>query len=302
MLWLIITLSAYFLFAIVALIDKYLLRGLMPNPKVYTLYVGTLGILALVLIPFVKFLIPDLLIISLSLLAGIIFVFSLFAFFSALNLFEASRVVPAIGGFLPLFSFGLTYLFSGGKEVLSFSETIAFFLLVLGGTLIVIKREKLITLKSLQIALVAALLGGLAFVLAKYVYLAQPFWSGFIWIRIGGFLAALSFLLFPEVREEIGIKKISFKKKTIAIFLFNQSMGAGANILQNWAIFLAPLAYVAIITALQGVEYVFLLILALFLSLKFPQILKEEVSKEILFQKVLAIFLISGGLAILAFK
>ena len=77
-------------------------------------------------------------------------------------------------------------------------------------------------------------------------------------------------------------------------------MGAGASILQNWAIFLAPLVYVAIINALQGINYAFLLVFIIFLSLKFPKILKEEVSREILFQKIIAILLIGGGLVLLA--
>jgi len=76
-------------------------------------------------------------------------------------------------------------------------------------------------------------------------------------------------------------------------------LGAGANILQNWAIALAPLAFVAVISALQGVQYVFLLIFAVLLSLKSPQILKEEISRKILFQKVIAILLIAGGLTLL---
>jgi len=79
-------------------------------------------------------------------------------------------------------------------------------------------------------------------------------------------------------------------------------MGAGASILQNWAIFLAPLVYVAIINALQGINYAFLLVFIIFLSLKFPQILKEEISKKILLQKIIAILLISAGLFLLTLK
>ncbi len=125
MLWLLVTILCYFIFAITALIDKYLLAGPIPSPKVYTFYIGCLGILALFLVPF-GFLIPEPEVILLSLLAGGVFIISLFAFFSALNLFEASRVVPAIGGFLPLFVFLLTFIFSGGKETLYFKEIIAF--------------------------------------------------------------------------------------------------------------------------------------------------------------------------------
>lgn len=302
MLWLIVAISAYFILAIVFLVDKYLLVGPLPNPKVYAFYVGTLGILALILAPFVGFFIPEPFQIILSLVAGVFFILALFCLYKALRLFEASRVVPAIGGLTPLFSFGLIYLFSLGKETLSLLESITFLLLILGSILVTAEKEKFITQKSLRISALAAFFFAMSFVLTKYVYLAQPFWSGFIWIRIGGFLIAIFFFLSREVKEEIFTKQISFKPKTATIFLSNQAMGAGALILQNWAIALAPLVFVPIINALQGIQYVFLLILATLLSLIFPRILKEEVSKKILFQKIIAILLIGGGLVLLAFK
>jgi len=299
MLWLLVTISAYFLFAIVALGDKYLLAG-PPNPKSYSFYVGTLGILILVLIPFVDFSVPSLPQIFLCLLAGSIYILALFGLYAALENFEASRVVPAIGGLLPLFTFGLVYLASGGKEVLSGWEILAFILLLTGSVFITFKKGKLITSKSLQVSAASALLFALAFVLTKYVYLAQPFWSGFIWMRIGGFLIALCFLFTKEVKREIFERKFTFQKKTGTFFLFNQAIGAGAFILQNWAIALVPLGFLAFINALEGTKYVFLLIFAILISLKFPKVLKEEISRKILFQKILAILLIGSGLALLA--
>jgi hypothetical protein len=300
--WLIITILSYFIFATVSLLDKYLLTRHIPNPKVYAFYVGILGIWALVLIPFVNFLIPDFITITLSLLAGAIFTFFLYGYFSALNLFEASRVIPAIGGLSPLFSFGIIYIFSFGEEILSFFEIIAFLLLTLGSVLMMMEKEKFITLKSLQLSSIASLLGALSFVLSKYVFLAQPFWSGMIWIRIGAFLAALFFLFSKEVRKEVFLKRIGFKKNTATIFLLDQVMGAVANILYEWAVALVPLASLAIISALSGIQYVFLFIFITFLSFKSPQILKEKISKEILFQKIGAILLIGTGLAVLALK
>lgn len=303
MTWLIVAITAYFILAIVSLVDKYLLVGPIPNPKIYTFYVGILGVLVLFLVPFVGFSVPQPSQIILSLLAGAIFIYGLFWFYKALRDFEASRVIPAIGGILPLFTLGLVYIFSAGKETLGYVEFFAFILLILGSILITYERSKKISLQSFQISTIAAFFLALSFVLTKYVYLAQPFWSGFIWIRIGGFLMAIFFfLLFKEIREEIFKEKISFKKKTIGIFLSNQAMGAGAGILQNWAIFLVPLVYVAIINALQGIQYVFLLVFVIFLSLKFPQILKEEISKKILFQKITAILVISAGLFLLSLK
>jgi drug/metabolite transporter (DMT)-like permease len=297
--WLIVAISAYFLLAIVALGDKYLLAG-PPSPKSYSFYVGVLGILVLLLIPFVGFSIPSLSQIILSFLAGSIFIFALFGLYTGFEHFEASRVLPAIGGFLPLFTFGLTYFFSGGKEFLTLWEGLAFALLLAGSVIITLKKGKPIISKSFQISVLTALLFAIAFVLTKFVYLAQPFWSGFIWMRIGGFLAAICFLFTKEVKEEIFKKKFTFQKKTGTIFLLNQAIAAGAFILQNWAIALVPLGLLAFVNALEGTKYVFLLIFAVILSLRFPKILKEEVSRKILFQKIIAVLLIGAGLAILS--
>jgi hypothetical protein len=299
MLWLIAATSAYLILAIVFLVDKYLLTGSIPNPKVYTFYIGALGILVLALIPFVSFSVPESGQIILSLLAGASFIYGIFWFNKALKLFEASRVVPAVGGILPILSFLLIYIFSGGKEVFKILEFSAFILLVLGSVLITYKGTG-ISLKSFRMSIVAAFFLALSFVLTKYVYMAQPFWSGYIWIRIGSFLMVMSFLFAWEVRDELFKVKMSFPKKTAAIFLSNQAAGAGANILQNWAIALAPLIFVPVINALQGIQYVFLLAFAVLLSLKFPQILKEEVSKGVIIQKITAILLIGSGLILLA--
>ncbi|MDP1538475.1 MAG: hypothetical protein Q8M00_00370 [bacterium] len=300
MLWLIVAIFSYLILAVVFLVDKYLLTGSIPNPKVYAFYVGTLGILVLVLAPFVGFYIPEKSQIALSLLAGAVFVYGLFWFYKTLQLFEASRAVPAIGGLTPLFTFGLIYLFTLGQEILSPKGFMAFILLVLGSILINLKKEKLINLKSFKFSILTAFFFSLAFVLTKYIYLVQPFWNGFIWKSIGGFLmAACFFIFFPEIKKEIFRKREKFQKKTAVVFLSNQTAGAGAAILQNWAIFLAPLAYVPVIHALNGTQYVFLFIFSIFLSLKFPQILKEEISKEVLFQKIIAILLIGGGLILL---
>lgn len=301
--WLLVTISFYLILAVVFLVDKYLLTGSIPNPHVYTFYIGFLSISVLIFVPFVRFYIPTFSQIILALLAGAIFIYALFWFYKSLQLFEASRVIPAITGLVPLFTFGLVYISSFGKEILSFPEIIAFILLIFGSFLITAEKGKFINSKSFKISVICAFLLSLSFVLLKYVYIGQPFWSGFIWTRIGSFLMALCFFIFTkEVREEVFQKKVSFKKKTMGIFIANQAAGGGASILQNWAIALAPLSYVAIINALQGVQYAFLLIFTTLLSLKFPQILKEEISKGILFQKISAILLIGAGLVMLSLK
>jgi len=303
MTWIFITILAYFLFSVVFLVDKYLLTSSIPNPKVYVFYVGALGTLAILLVPFTGFYFPENKEILLGILSGFSFICGLFWFFKGLSIYEASRVAPAVGGLIPLFIFILIFIASKGQATLSLPHTLAFLLLVSGSIVIISERNKFINLKSLKISALSAFLLSLSFVFLKYLFLAAPFWTGFILKSLGGTLAALCFfIIFPEIKEVILKPKEKSSKKTGVIFLANQSVGAGASILQNWAVSLAPLAYIAFINALQGIQYVFLLIFAAFFSFKFPRLLKEEISKAVIIQKIAAILLIGAGLALLAIK
>ena len=59
---------------------------------------------------------------------------------------------------------------------------------------------------------------------------------------------------------------------------------------------LLPGVSVAVVTALLGVQYSFVLIFATLLSLRMPTLLHEKVSSNTIIQKVLAIGLIAVGL------
>jgi len=72
-----------------------------------------------------------------------------------------------------------------------------------------------------------------------------------------------------------------------------------ATVLQSLAIALVPVAYLAIVNALKGIQYVFLFLLTILFSYYLPSYLKETLSKKALVQKISAIFLISLGLVIL---
>lgn len=309
MAWLFVVLISYLILAITALVDKYLLSGPITDPKVYAFYVGILGVIVLILIPFVGFQVPSGQQILLSIFAGASGVYAIFWFYRALSKFEASRVVPAVGAITPIFAMALTYIFSGGGEILSGRDFFAFLLLISGSVLIAYEKGKT-SLEGLPVSTFAALFLALSLLLIKYVYLGQPFWSGLIWMRFGGILASLIFLFRAETRKEIirrfkkffESKKKAVKERQAAfLFLSNQALAALAGLLREWAIFLAPLAYIAIINALSGVQHVFLLLLALLISYKFPKILKEKISAAIVFNKITAIFLIIFGLMILTF-
>lgn len=307
--WLFIIIVSYFLFACSSLVDKYLLSRVALNPKIYIFYIGIFGMLVFLLVPFVGFSPPSFFQLLLGVGAGISLAYAVFRYFEGLQIFEPSRMIPAIGGLVPIFTFLLVFLVSRGHVAFSFMQ-LASFLFLMGGTvLITFEKEKMMNIASLRIALVSAFFTAISFVMAKYVYLSLPFWSGLMVIRLGAFLVAIWFFMFSkEVQHEIlGVRKapaaVSFwRKPRVALMFFSgQAVGALAELLRNFAVFLVPLFFLPFIHALQGIEYVAVFFLAILLSLQLPRILKEEISPAVIWQKLLAIFAIVIGLALFAF-
>ncbi len=298
--WLLIAILSYFFFSLASLGDRYILIG-PPKPKVYAFYVGVLGIVVLLLLPFVQFSLPSFSLLVLTLFTGLIFVLSLISLYYGLEKFEVSRIIPALGGFLPIFTFVLGFLIIGQEGFLSWPKLLSFCLLVLGSIIISLEKSFSFSLKALAFAGLSAFFLSLYFVLSKIVYSSLSFWQGFILIRIGAFISPLFLLFFKDVRQEVFSLKSSFNKKTGIIFILAQSAGGLALVLQNWSIALVDSLYISFISAAQGIQYVFLFILTTLISLKSREILKERISKRIVLQKIIAIILISIGLAFLAF-
>jgi drug/metabolite transporter (DMT)-like permease len=300
--WLTITIIAYFLQALSALGDKFFLSKQL-NPKTYAFYGGVLGSIVLLLIPFVGFSLPDCYNLLICFLTGSIFVMAVLIFYQGLEKFEVSRIVPAIGALLPIFTFILSFLFFKEKNLLDFKIIFSFPLLVLGSFFITRNPNKKISLNSFRpfkISLFSAFLFSLFFILSKYIFNTFSFWNGFILIRLGSLLTALLFIFTKEVKEEIFGGKFAFKnKKMAALFLLNQATAGGGVILQNLAIALASASYLAIINALEGIRYVFVFLFTIFLSKKFPTILEEKITKKSVLEKIIAILFIVFGFIIL---
>lgn len=326
--WLVLTISAYFFLAVSAFFDKYILGGGLPSPKIYCFFAGLISILVLAIIPggillsfgplpflarvFPRvpemFFVPSLKLVLLSFLAGIAFLGALFTYYKGVYKFEISRIAPAVGAGVPIFTLLLVWIFTLFPFIdefqhrsLMFNEYLALVFLVGGSMILSIHREKLATFQSIKISAVASLLFSLSFLLTKLVYAFLPFWTGFIWIRIGVFLGSLSLLGFSEVRNSIKKPAKGFAKRVVLPFLLAKASGAMGGVLQNGAIFLAPFVFLPIINALSGIQYIFLIILATVLFFKFPEILREEISKRVLVQKTIAVWLIVAGLFLFSF-
>lgn len=302
MFWLLVTILSYFFLAIVVLFDRYFLVGSIPDPKIYTFYIGILWLLlSSLFIPFgISF--PEGNIILLGLGIGLVRVFAILFLAKSIAESEVSRAIPAIGGLLPIFTFFLFFLYFPKGEILNFSQIIAFALLVFGSVLISLKKfsREFFTFETLKNSLLTAFLFALVFFLSKILFSKISFLDGFFLMLLGGGLGAISFLISSEVRKNIFVKK--FGKKISGLFLLGQAFGGLGVLSQYYAVFLAEPGQVPLINALDGIRYVFLLFFVFLLSLWKPHLLKEEMKGTTLVQKIIAILLIGAGLAFLALK
>ncbi|MCK5511118.1 hypothetical protein KAI65_06310, partial [Candidatus Parcubacteria bacterium] len=115
---------------------------------------------------------------------------------------------------------------------------------------------------------------------------------------MGSFLGVLLILFVPEWRTQI-VKHQKGQKtpRNLGFFLSVRFLAAIAFIMLNWAI---KMGNVALISSLQGTQYIFLILLVIFLSTRFPKILKEELDREIMLQKIMGTAMIVIGLYMLA--
>ena len=310
--WLIIVVIAYFILAIVNLVDKFLLDNILPSSKTYTFLVGALSGLALLLAP-VWLAWPGAALLIANLAAGALFPLALLLLYRALKLGDASKILVIAGGAVPVGTLILSSIFLAEK--FSARQLTAVGLLVLGTMVIAwvppqkrvinqimawLKIKTVYTGESLAMALTAALIFSLFFVASKYLYSRQPFMSAFIWLRLGSFLAVLLFLLNRRWRREIfqHLKKLTGRRE-VKVFLANQGFAGAGFILQNYAV---ALGSVTLINALQGVQYALLLVLGGVITVFYPRILKENISRLVIIQKITAIILISLGLFLISFK
>jgi drug/metabolite transporter (DMT)-like permease len=329
--WLSIVIIAYFINAVVAVIDKSLLVRRIPDPLVYAFYVGFLSIFALAL-PYLSCLpiffsgsfacgglswpgFPNFLI---DIGAGLIFLLALFLFYSALKTGEVSRVVPVVGGLTPVFILLLSFLFLG--ERLNFWQAGAFVFLVTGGIVVSLEKDMGIEVGRIRkkkffgawkMSLAAALVLAIFYICAKSIYSHQEFISGFVWSRMGSFLGSVALLLFIKNRRavfgaarnlELSVgqpAKLRLALLVGSLVVFNKVLAGAAFVLLNYAI---SLGNVALVNAAQGTQYVFLLGLTFVVAAKKPHILEENMTHLIFWQKLFAVLLIAAGLMILAFK
>lgn len=306
MTWMFVAVAAYLILALTNILDKFLVENVLKSSKTYTFLVCVFGGLAVLAGPwFLEW--PGVSLFFLNILTGVFFSLALFFLYESLRHGETSRVLVLIGGITPVFSIIFSMVFL--KEVYDSRQWMGIIFLLIGVYVIAfLPKEKNYLSRVLRkikfnfepksggllFAFLSAFFYSVYFVSTKLAYSDQSFASVFIWSRLGAFLFVLLFLI---KKKERTIILESFKKgnpnRNKVLVIFNQVLGALGFLLQNYAVFLGS---VALVNALQGVQYAFLLLISTVLALLSPKLLKETFSWRSFLQKMSAVILIFCGL------
>lgn len=311
--WIFISSLAYLFLAFSFILDKLLLKKRIPEPAVYAFYVAMMSSLVVFLIPFgVKWI--GLLYFFKAIFSGIVFIWALVYFYRAVKKNEISRVAPLVGTITQISTFLISVIFL--NQAISGLNLLGLLFLVVGGFLVSFDlplNYKNIT-KGLSNSIESGFLLAVAYVLFDHLYSVAEattgkdgsFITGFFWTRIGLVLGGITLLLVRNYRLSIKKTLLVDKKtngdknknsKTIAIFVLNKFFGGSASVLINNAIFLGGTLFVQ---AMSSVQFVFVLLLATIMAIKYPDIFEEKLYFLDWVQKAGAIAAIGAGIVLIS--
>ena len=308
MAWLLLATAGQFLNAVVAVLDKYIVTDekALPRPFVYAFYsclfTGFWGVVYLLgFVPglsdlgvphFENVQSPTIQVVGMSFLAAYTFFMALVSMFQALKHGDASDVMPVIGAFSALSTFGMSYLFLGTSLPHNFIWGIA---LLIVGTLLVsqMRFSKGIALHTVHSGIFFAL----HYIAMKGLFQETSFDDGFFWSRVGFVVFALSLLLVPAYYEKITeqTKKVT-PKSGLLVLVAKVFAGVAAFMLLK----ATDMGDVTVVQALDALKYVFIIVISIAFGRFIPIAAGEnEWTVHVILRKVLYICVISIGFVML---
>ena len=291
-LWIYVVLLAQLIWSVCSLIDKFVIhKGHIKNPLVYIAVNGITQVFIIFLIPFIKIGLLGFFDFAMALISSITVMAGIALYYKAVQYDEISRI-NILFQIIPVFTFILSFLILG--EIITGYHFLGFLLLITGGILVSCRKTK----KSFKFSrafyylLPASMLIAISYIAAKHVFNITNFWNGVFWLRLTG-LAVLFTLFIPQVKNDFVHSFKNMNMKIKKLLFFKMVIDFSAFILSDLAILLGPVTLVSALASSSAPVLVF--ILALFTSLYAPQWVKEDIDKNTILLKAIAIILVVTG-------
>ena len=305
--WLIIAAIAQFIFALVAILDKYIVTSkTVLHPFSYAFYISILSGSAILVffagpipLPFgieapslsnLMFPTPE--IFALSLVTGLLMYIALVNMYEAFSKADTSDVVPVIAAIGAFGTLALEFLFLDGTYT---TENLIGMVLLIAGTLLVSQMR--FNLQVFFHSLISGICFSVYYALIKYIFELVNFDTGFLYTRLGLMLAAILVVCIPTYRRRIfrklKNKNVSTKKATSYVIGVKTVAGI-ASIMTLKAI---QLGSVAVVQAMAGLQFLVLIIFSAFFGKTTHKSFGENDNNlNIIVHKIVAAVVISAGL------
>jgi len=272
--WFYFVILSLILLSVVNVIDKILVSKYSITPLAFVMILGATSFMPFVTLPFFRLASIPLHIIALTIIIGFIRIYYTLPYFKSLTIEEVSRVVP-LWQLTPLFVLGLSSLVL--NESLKAQSYVAFTLLVLGGTLFSIKPGKGMRLSmAFYLMIIASFLFAAYSIALKYLYSFNDFYTIFIWVQVGSFAAFFQLFVLKRFRNYLLQAYETSNKRIGTVIVLEQVVAYVSLACFNYAISLGP---VVLISALGSMQPLFVLLFATILSLQFPRVLDESMTR-----------------------
>lgn len=301
--WIWLAVGGQLLNAVVAILDKCIISSdsAIPRPFVYAFYSCLLSgawLLAFAIgwIPGIdtigfphwdNIVLPTLEVFALAILAAYSFFIALVSMFNAMKFDSPSNVMPVIGAVAAVSSVGLNYLFLNSPLTDSFLLGIA---LLAIGTFLVSQANfsRALVLTTVHSGLFFAL----HLITMKGLFQVTSFDNGFFWSRTALVFFALSLLLVPAYVKKIKKGTANTTRRGGALVLLAKVVAGIASFMLLKA---TDWGEVAVVQALDGLKFVFILFFSYLVTLWVPQIHTEsgtrpqEVVRKIMYVSIIVL-------------
>jgi drug/metabolite transporter (DMT)-like permease len=294
--WLVFAFSGPILWAASTHMDKYLVDRYFKDSDVAVLLIFT-ALIGLITLPFIWFLEPKLAGLSfasaaLMAFSGVLYMGGLLFYLRALQSEEASVVAPFFQA-APLFGFGLGYLVLG--ETLTPAQ-MAGGALIVGGTVLVSlrddRRRTSFNWRLAALMLACALSLAVSSLIFKIFALRDEFWPTTFWMFVGEALFGAALLAIAFYREQFIDLLRSNPGAVLSINAVNELINLGGGLGTRYALMLAPLG---LVQAIGSTTTLFVFGFGVVLSVFFPTLGRENLSRRDLLHKGLAAVLVAAG-------
>lgn len=286
------------LYSVVNYVDKFLLEKYHIHPTVIALYSGSVAAVAsLGILFFTGFHLFSLMTSLILITSGFLTMLTLIPYFKALSLDETSRVIPLFQ-MVPLFVLVLSFIFL--QEVMTMKQYIGSFCIIFAAFLLSVEKvdAKIFRLrKAFFYMVIASLLSAISLILFKVGVGEIDFWHTLPYEGLGIVLGSLAIISYKDNISTLLEQTKKLPKKLFLFISLNEVIFVSSRYTAFFALSLIPASLVSV---LSGFQPFFVLCLGVLLSLFIPHLIKELLSKETIFLKIVASIIILIGIYLIS--